>query len=147
MTAFRADSLRCSGAIAAALAGPPFLPPFLPSFDMVMSRNHLRVWKSPYEVQGRPLWCIAATHDIGFERDQRNNGVTHKIDPAIDGEREFVNDTLSGTGLVIARDRVMPPNPLTEAKTATGGTFHSDGRIVVLVLKPGAPSASAGASN
>ena len=101
---------------------------------VVMSRNHLRVWKSPFEVEGRPLWCVAATHDIGFERDQRNNGVTHKIDPAIDGEREYVNGTLSGTGLVVRRDHVTPPDPLTTAKTATGGEFHSDGRIVVLVL-------------
>jgi len=30
---------------------------------------------------------------------------------------------------------VTPLNPLTDAKTATGGTFHSDGRILVLVLK------------
>ncbi len=102
---------------------------------VAMSRNHLRVWKSPYEVEGRPLWCVAATHDIGFERDQRNNGVTHKIDPAIDGEREYVNGTLSGTGLVIRRDHVTPADPLTTAKTATGGEFHSDGRILVLVLK------------
>lgn len=102
---------------------------------VAMSRNHLRVWKSPYEVNGRPLWCIAATHDIGFERDQRNNGLTHKIDPAIDGEREYVNGTLSGTGLVAARDHVTPPDALTTAKTATGGEFHSDGRIVVLDLK------------
>jgi LssY-like putative type I secretion system component LssY len=102
---------------------------------VAMSRNHLRVWKSPYEVDGRPLWCVAATHDIGFERDQRNNGVTHKIDPAIDGEREYVNGTLSGTGLVAQRDHVAPPDPLTTAKTATGGEFHSDGRILVLVLK------------
>jgi hypothetical protein len=102
---------------------------------VAMSRNHLRVWKSPYEVEGRPLWCVAATHDIGFERDQRNNGVTHKIDPAIDGEREYVNGTLSGTGLVVRRDHVTPPDPLTTAKTATGGEFHSDGRILVLVLK------------
>ena len=109
---------------------------------VVMSRNHLRVWKSPFEVEGRQLWCVAATHDIGFERDQRNNGITHKIDPAIDGEREFVSDTLSGTGLVIARDHVTPKNPLTEANTATGGSFHSDGRLVVLLLKAG-PSASA----
>lgn len=101
---------------------------------VAMSRNHLRVWKSPYQVAGRPLWCIAATHDIGFERDQRNNGVTHKIDPAIDGEREYVNATLSGTGLVTARTHVTPTTPLTEAKTATGGSFHSDGRILVLVL-------------
>ena len=102
---------------------------------VAMSRNHLRVWKSPYEVDGRPLWCVAATHDIGFERDQRNNGVTHKIDPAIDGEREYVNGTLSGTGLVVQRDHVVPADPLTTAKTATGGEFHSDGRVLVLVLK------------
>ncbi|HXY49034.1 MAG TPA: LssY C-terminal domain-containing protein [Terriglobales bacterium] len=110
---------------------------------VVMSRNHLRVWKSPYQVDGKPLWCVAATHDIGFERDQRNNGITHKIDPAIDGEREYVNDTLSGTGLVVARNHVTPPNALTEAKTATGGGFHSDGRILVLVLKSPPGSASA----
>jgi len=102
---------------------------------VIMSRNHLRVWKSPHQVDGRPLWCVAATHDIGFERDQRNNGLTHKIDPAIDGEREFVNQTLSGTGLVSTRGHVVPTNPLTQAKTATGGEFHSDGRILVLVLK------------
>src|SRR5215469_1402311 len=102
---------------------------------VAMSRNHLRVWKSPYEVEGKPLWCVAATHDIGFERDQRNNGLTHKIDPAVDGERDYVNGTLSETGLIVQRDHVTPPNPLTTAKTATGGEFHSDGRIVVLVLK------------
>jgi hypothetical protein len=105
---------------------------------VAMSRNHLRVWKSEYTAEGKPVWCIAATHDIGFERDDRSKSitsVTHKIDPAIDGEREYVNDTLSSTGLVIARSHVTPANPLTEAKTATGGSFHSDGRILVLVLK------------
>ena len=102
---------------------------------VAMSRNHLRAWKSPYLVDGRILWCIAATHDTGFERDQRNNGLTHKIDPAIDGEREYVNDTLSETGLVVQRSHVTPADPLLTAKTATGGEFHSDGRILVLVLK------------
>ena len=102
---------------------------------VAMSRDHLRVWKSPYVVDGRPLWCVAATHDIGFERDERNNSVTHKIDPAIDGEREYVNDSLSRTGLVIERNHVTPADPLTFANTATGGSFHSDGRILVLVLK------------
>jgi hypothetical protein len=102
---------------------------------VAMSRHHLRVWKSPYEVGGRPLWCVAATHDIGFERDQRNNGVTHKIDPAIDGEREYVNGTLSETGLVAQRDHITPADPLTTARTATGGEFHSDGRVLVLVLR------------
>jgi hypothetical protein len=109
---------------------------------VAMSRNHLRVWKSSYVVDGRPLWCVAATHDIGFERDERNNKVTHKIDPAIDGEREYVNDTLSRTGLVVQRTHVTPADPLTEATTATGGSFHSDGRILVLVLGNDATASS-----
>jgi hypothetical protein len=102
---------------------------------VAMSRNHLRAWKSPFKAEGRPVWCVAATHDIGFERDERNNRVTHKIDPAIDDEREYVNETLSDTGLVAARDHVAPDSPVKEAKTATGGSFHSDGQILVLVLK------------
>jgi hypothetical protein len=112
---------------------------------VVMSRNHLRVWKSPETIGGAPVWCVAATHDIGFDRDQRNNGITHKIDPDIDLEREYVNGTLSGTGLVTARSHVTPSDPLTEAKTATGGSFHSDGRILVLVLG-GAPASTASAA-
>jgi hypothetical protein len=48
-----------------------------------------------------------------------------------------VNNTLSGTGLVVQRTHVTPASPLKEAKTATGGTFNSDGRILVLVLKDG----------
>lgn len=101
---------------------------------VVMSRNHLRVWKSADVVDGQPIWCVAATHDIGFERDQRNGGLTHKIDPEIDKEREFVNETLSATGLVAARAHATPANALTGAKTATGGSFSSDGRILILVL-------------
>jgi hypothetical protein len=102
---------------------------------VAMSRNHLRVWESSHTIGGRSVWAVAATHDIGFERDERNNGVTHKIDTDIDKEREYVNDTLSGTGFVVAREHVTPSDPLTEARTATGGSFHSDGRILVLVLE------------
>jgi hypothetical protein len=117
---------------------------------VAMSRNHLRGWKSDFVVDGRPLWCIAATHDIGFERDDRAkslsfNAVTHKIDPAIDGEREYVNDTLSETGLVEQRTHVTPADPLIEAHTATGGTFHSDGRILVLKLKDTPPPSATAA--
>ena len=39
---------------------------------VVESRNHLRIWKAPFTINGQMLWVGAATHDIGFERDQRN---------------------------------------------------------------------------
>ncbi|MGE5110165.1 MAG: LssY C-terminal domain-containing protein [Acidobacteriaceae bacterium] len=104
--------------------------------QVVASRHHLRIWKSPYEVDGEPLWVGACTHDIGFERDQRNNGVTHKIDPEIDKERDYLAGTLTASGLIEHSEYVTPPDPITEAHTATGGTFRSDGRILVLYLPP-----------
>src|SRR5262245_55447640 len=80
------------------------------------------------------LWVGAATHDIGFERDQRTNGVTHRIDPDIDLERDYVQKTLASTGLVVEISHFLPENPLKEAKTATGGSFHSNGQVLVLRL-------------
>jgi len=85
--------------------------------QVVASRHHLRIWKSPYEVNGQPLWVGACTHDIGFERDQRNNGVTHKIDPEIDKERDYLAGTLNASGLVSESTYVTPPEPITEAHT------------------------------
>ena len=101
---------------------------------VVASRNHLRVWKAPFTVNGQMLWVGAATHDIGFEKDQRNNGLTHKIDPDIDLEREYVEKTLCSTGLVSEVSHFLPQNPLKEAKTATGGSFHSTGQVLILKL-------------
>ena len=100
--------------------------------QVIASRNHLRVWKA--EVNGREAWAGAATHDMGFEKDQRTGGVTHKIDPDVDQEREFVAQTLGSTGLGTV-SYITPTNPLLEARTATGGEFHSDGRIAVITLK------------
>ncbi len=115
--------------------------------SVVASRNHLRIWKAPFDVNGETLWVGAATHDIGFERDQRNNGVTHKIDPDIDNEREYVGETLNDVGLITQLTHVTPPYPLTEAKTATGGSFHSDGKILVMALRNSGAGKTPGATS
>src|SRR6266851_9526188 len=108
--------------------------------SVVRSRNHLRIWKAPFQVNGETLWVGAATHDIGFERDQRNNGITHKIDPNIDLERDYVEKTLTSTGLVADVSHFLPDHPMKEAKTATGGTFHSNGQVLVLKLDESVPN-------
>jgi hypothetical protein len=110
--------------------------------SVVASRNHLRIWKASFTVKGQMLWVGAATHDIGFERDQRNNGLTHKIDPDIDLERDYVEKTLSSTGLVSELTHFLPKNPMQEAKTATGGSFHSNGQVLVLKLAASAAAAT-----
>jgi LssY-like putative type I secretion system component LssY len=114
--------------------------------QVVASRNHLRVWKAPFQVNGQTLWVGAATHDIGFEKDQRNNGLTHKIDPDIDLERGYVEKTLTSTGLVAEVTHFLPDSPMKEAKTATGGSFHSDGHVLVLKLGDDAKTLSAGSA-
>jgi hypothetical protein len=103
--------------------------------QMVQQRHHLRIWRAPVDLDGHPVWVGAATHDIGFEKDQRNNGLTHKIDPDIDKEREYLGETLDATGEVAVLGHVTPSDPLREAHTATGGSFHSDGQILVIQLK------------
>jgi LssY C-terminus len=101
-------------------------------------RNHFRVWNTPFTApDNQPVWAGAGTHDIGFERDQRTaNGITHKIDQDVDNERDFIGETLQQAGRVEAMQHMIRSNPIKEAKTATGGNIKSDGRVLVIVLKP-----------
>ncbi len=102
---------------------------------VALVRHHLRVWDSGKTVGSRPLWVGSATHDNGLERDERNNGVTHHIDPDIDVERDFIEQSFAAAGALEAAAYVMPPNPVRDAKTATGGSFQTDGRVLVMLLR------------
>jgi hypothetical protein len=106
--------------------------------QVVAQGHHLRFWKAPFQADGQEVWIGAATHDIGFDRDNRNNGITHKIDPNVDDERDFVSNSLNETGLVAKISYVIPTQASKEAKTATGATFHSDGRVLIIHLIPAA---------
>jgi len=105
-------------------------------FAVVAERHHLRIWKAPFDVDGQTLWVGAATHDVGFDKDNRNGGITHKIDPDVDQERKFVGESLDATGLLARMAFLMPADALRDARTATGGSFHSDGRILAILLAP-----------
>ena len=104
-------------------------------YAMVASRHHFRIWKSTATYNGKPVWAGAGTHDIGFEKDQRNGKVTHKIDPAVDGERDNIGESLEQAGQVRMMTYFTPSNPVQESKNATGGGFHSDGRVLVIFLQ------------
>lgn len=98
-------------------------------------RHHLRVWQTDKTVAGGLLWVGSATHDIGFEKDQRTGGVTHKIDPQIDKERDYLLQSFDAAGVFSSAAYVTPTDPLLDARTATGGRFQSDGRILTMELK------------
>jgi hypothetical protein len=105
------------------------------AYSVVASRHHCRIWKAPFTWNGQTVWVGAGTHDIGFEKDQRNGKVTHKIDPEVDGERDNIGQNLQQSGDVESMSYYLPPQAVTAAKNATGGSYHSDGRVLVMFLK------------
>ena len=102
---------------------------------MVASRHHFRIWKAPFTWNGHDVWAGAGTHDIGFAKDKRNNSVTHKIDPAVDGERDNIGSCLQKANQAKLLTYYLPPDPVQEAKNATGDGYHSDGRLLVIFLQ------------
>ncbi len=103
---------------------------------VVASRHHLRLWRAPFTIDGTTVWAGAGTHDIGFDRDQRNNGITHKIDPDTDGEREYIGQSLQQTGLVAKLDYLRAAKTIETAKTAHGEEFRTDGRTLIITMQP-----------
>lgn len=102
----------------------------------VAARHHFRIWKAPFTAGGATVWVGAGTHDVGFDRDQRNGKITHKIDPNTDLEREYIGDSLKHSGQVIKTEYYTPANPITKANTAHGQEYFSDGRILVITMVP-----------
>jgi len=101
---------------------------------MVASRHHFRIWKASFTWKGREAWVGAGTHDIGFAKDKRNNNVTHKIDPAVDGERDNIGSSLQKANKTELLSYYLPPDPVKDAMNATGDGYHSDGRLLVIIL-------------
>ena len=99
---------------------------------VIASRHHFRIWKAPFQVGSSEVWVGAGTHDIGFDRDQRNNKLTHKIDPDTDLEREYVTNSFMESGLVTLKEARAFTDPIKLAKTAHGEEFRSDGNTNVI---------------
>jgi len=102
---------------------------------MVASRHHFRIWKAPFTWNGSEVWCGAGTHDIGFAKDKRNGSVTHKIDPSVDGERDNIGSSLQKANKAKTLTYYLPPDPVQDAKNATGDGYHSEGKLLVIFLQ------------
>ncbi len=105
------------------------------AFSVVATRHHFRIWKAPFTWNNEIVWVGAATHDTGFEKDIRTGKLTHKIDPNVDAERQNLADGLQKSGKPKGMTYYLPPDPVQEAKNASGGSYHSDGRLLVVFLQ------------
>jgi len=108
----------------------------LPDPNATMSRrHHLRIWKTAYTIGGKAIWAGAATHDIAIEIAKRGRLINHRIDPAVDTERDFVGTNLAETSSVSRREYLHGVDPVFQAETASGESYHSDSRILLLDLR------------
>jgi hypothetical protein len=105
---------------------------------VVAARHHFRLWRAPFDADGAEVWVGAGTHDVGFDKDQRNGKLTHKIDSDTDKEREFIGESLKSTGQVALTYYLTRENPVTKANTAHGQEFYSDGQTLIIVMRPAA---------
>ncbi len=103
---------------------------------VVSRRHHLRIWKTAYAMHGMSIWAAAATHDVALEIAKRGRLINHRIHPAVDTERDFIGANLADTSSVIRQGYLHSPEPVFQAQTASGETYHSDSRILLLDFHP-----------
>jgi LssY C-terminus len=103
--------------------------------SIVARRHHLRIWKTGGSEDGIPLWVAAATHDVGIQVVKRRFRLLHRIDPNVDEERDFIAASLAVTRQLVRQTYMNRADPVFRAETATGQSYYSDSRMLLLELR------------
>ena len=112
---------------------PPDLV-FQKSLNTFAKRHHIRIWKLKKTYKGQEVWVGAATHDIATEKSRGYTKWTHRIDPHIDRERDWIQSDLLFTGMAVAYLDVDRPHAPKKAANATGDVIVTDGKITIVDL-------------
>jgi ankyrin repeat protein len=107
---------------------------FQKSLNTFAKRHHIRIWKLPDTYNGQQVWVGAATHDIATTSARGYTKWSHRIDPHIDRERDWVATDLLFVGTAKAYADVPRPNAPKKLANATGDNIVTDGKITVLKL-------------
>ena len=106
------------------------------SRDTISARNHLRLWHTPWRVEGKPVWVGQVSRDIGVRLTLKTwNLTTHRIDPDIDDARDNVLGDLVETRRVSVVGFVAGGHKRTRetpGRNLTGDRYYTDGEILVL---------------
>jgi len=103
-------------------------------------RNHLRLWRAPFDFQGTPVWLGQVSRDIGVRLTTSSWYLTtHKIDPDVDEDRDYLLQDLAMSGYV-SRVGLVPgvgaaPRGAPR-RNLTGDPYFTDGRRLVVFLDP-----------
>ena len=107
---------------------------FQKSLDTFAQRHHIRIWKQTALFQGREIWVGAATHDIAVSNARAKTRWSHRVDPHIDRERDWIQSDLLFAGTARAFANVDRPAAPRHASNATGDVLITDGKMGVVDL-------------
>ena len=108
---------------------------FQKSLNTFAMRHHLRIWKQPGAFDNREVWLGAATHDIAISRARAGTKWSHRIDPHVNRERDWVETDLLFIGTAAAYADVDRPSVPKKTWNATGDQILTDGKITVVQLR------------
>jgi hypothetical protein len=115
---------------------PPDLV-FQKSLNTFAKRHHLRIWQLKSTYKGRAVWVSAATHDIATSNERAGTKWSHRIDPHIDRERDWVISDLLFIGSGASYANVSRPKAPKKLENATGDDILTDGEMSVVELTQG----------
>jgi hypothetical protein len=104
--------------------------------DTIHERNHLRLWMTDLQIDGKTVWIGQISRDIGV-RFTRKTITTHKIDPDVDETRAYLLQNLWYSQSLFRYAYVggVGEATLDEPRTnLTGDPYITDGLRVVMWL-------------
>ena len=107
-----------------------------PVGDSPKQRHHVRFWRSEeVDQRGEPLWLGAATYDERVEISRTTGGITHRIAPDIDRERNKLVRDAARAGLLDGYYWVDEFHRVREGRNGGGDPYFTDGRLAVGVIE------------
>jgi hypothetical protein len=105
----------------------------------IHQRNHIRMWLTPLQYQGKPVWLGQISRDIGVRFTLKTWSLTtHKIDPDVDEARlGLIQDLLYSQSLItfgFARG-IEAATESRPHRNLTGDPYFTDGLRAVLVFE------------
>jgi hypothetical protein len=100
-------------------------------------RHHFRLWFTGIaDHSARPLWWGSGNYDLSI----RWADLSHRPDPDMDRERDFIVKTLAGSPFVQTSVLVRMPQIPLEGVNDKGYAYRTDGRAAVIALKRPEPA-------
>lgn len=101
-------------------------------------RHHIRLWKTPkdwYLPGGMQAdWLASATFDRNVGLSLFTGQITHKIDPNVDEERDFVIKTLYENSVVDKVDEVTHFTSSYHGRNGGGDRIYTDGSLPFITI-------------